>query len=328
MCKTGIYLIKNEINQHMYVGQAKDINARWIHHRSDLKNGRHSNNHLQSAWNLYGGDNFTFSILEECKVEELDEREQFWINKLDTYNNGYNQDLGGGGIRGYKHTPEEIEKMRRVQNPKIVLQFDLNFNFIAEWIGGASHIKRVLGYTKECILLRCEHTIKGKMTPYKNSYWIFKDEYISSDFNWDSYLSNFRIDQDKVICQYDFKLNLVKKWNSHHDLIQNGYNLKQIIGICNHTCASKTYKNSIWAYDGYDFSDGYFALENGEYKKGLHNKRKVAMLDLKDGEIIKCFDSISDACVYINKPVKFRSNICQSITTGHRAGGYYWKYMD
>lgn len=312
----------------MYIGQAKDINARWTHHKSDLKHQRHANKHLQNAWNKYGEENFTFSILEECSEEKLNEREKYWIKELDTFNNGYNQDFGGGGIRGYKHTQEEIDKMRRVQNPNIVLQFDLDFNFIAEWIGGASHIRRELGYTKECILLRCNHTIKNKMTSYKDSYWVYKEEYESQSFSWDSYLSNFRISDDKVICQYDLKLNLIRKWDSHYELKQNGYNLKAILAICNHTGSARTYCNSIWAYEGYDFSDGYFVLENNEYKKGIHNRRKVAMLNEKNGDIIKCFDSISNACTYIGKPIKFLSNIVQSISKGQRAGGYYWKYID
>ena len=37
--------------------------------------------------------------------------------------------------------------MRKTHNPKVVLQFDLNLNFIAEWIGGVSHINKELKYT-------------------------------------------------------------------------------------------------------------------------------------------------------------------------------------
>jgi len=188
---------------------------------------------------MYGEDNFEFSIIEECPISMLDEREIYWIDKLKTYVGfddcqGYNDDLGGKGIRGYKHSQEEIDKMRRIQNPGIVLQFDLNFEFVKEWIGGVSHISKELGYTKECILLRCNHTILNKMTPYKNSYWIYKKEYESNSFSWSNYLSNVRKKDEKVICQYNRKFELLRKWYSHYDLKTEGYNLKPILSICNH----------------------------------------------------------------------------------------------
>lgn len=43
----------------------------------------------------YGFENFSFEILEECKTEELDEEEIYWIKYYDSYNKGYN--LTGGG---------------------------------------------------------------------------------------------------------------------------------------------------------------------------------------------------------------------------------------
>ena len=329
---SGIYGIKNTINGKLYIGQAANIYERWIHHKSDLKCNRHANNHLQNSWNKYGGYSFEFYIIEKCCVEDLDIREIYWINKLRTYIgfkdcNGYNEDLGGKGIRGYKHTEEEINKMRRIQNPKIVLQFDLEFNLINEWIGGVSHINKELGYTRECILLRCNHTILNKMTPYKNSYWLYKTEYEDENFTWDNYFSNVRVNDEKVIYQYDLNFKLIKKWYSHYDLKNAGYKVKIILRICSHSGSQRTYENSIWAFEDYDFSDGYFGNYN-EYKKGRHNCRKVIMKEFKEGEILKTFDSISEACEYIGKPVKFRSNISQSILKNQRSCGFYWEYID
>lgn len=50
----------------------------------------------------YGIENFDFYILEECEPVELDDREIYWIDALDTYNHGYNMTLGGSGLIGYK----------------------------------------------------------------------------------------------------------------------------------------------------------------------------------------------------------------------------------
>ena len=323
---TGIYQIKNLINGNIYIGQSVNIRNRWKQHIYELNNDKHSNSHLQNAWNLYGKENFEFSILEKCEINQLDEKEEYWINKLDSYQNGYNNDLGGKGCRGYKHTEEEIIKMRKIQNPKIILQFDLEYNFVKEWIGGVSHINKELGYTKDCILLRCNHTILNKMTPYKNYFWIYKDEYDSENFTWDNYLSDYKICNEKVICQYNTCFELIKKWGSSNDLKTCGYDVKSIKEICNHNGTRKTYKGFIWAYEGYDFSDGYFGIYN-EYKYGRHNCRKVNMKLEKYGAVIKSFDSITDACIFLGQPIKFRSNICQSISKHQKSCGYYWEYV-
>lgn len=315
----------------MYIGQSSDIYWRWMHHKSDLNHNRHHNNYLQNAWNKYGEEVFDFYILEECHLDQLDKLEEEWIKYLNTNVNekesvGYNLDFGGKGIRGYKHTEAELNKMRRIQNPKIVLQFDLNFSFIKEWIGGVSHINKELKYTKECILLRCEHTILNKMTPYKDSYWVYKDEYTNDDFTWEKYLSNVRKEKCKIICQYDTSFNLIKKWYSHYDLREAGYDTNRILRICNHDGTQKVYKDFIWVFDGYDFSDGYFGYGDS-YQKGVHNKRKVGMKKEKHGDILKTFDSMNDACDYLGKPRKYRSSICASIKKEQRFFGYYWEYL-
>lgn len=107
----GIYMIHNKINNKIYTGQAIDIYERWNEHIRDLRGRRHPNNHLQRAWNLYGERNFEFSIIEECPEDKLNEREIYWIAKYDSYHNGYNQTLGGGGTRGYKHSDKTKQKM-------------------------------------------------------------------------------------------------------------------------------------------------------------------------------------------------------------------------
>lgn len=48
--------------------------------------------------NKYGIENFSFIIIEECDYEILDEREQYWINKLNTLEpHGYN--IKNGGVK-------------------------------------------------------------------------------------------------------------------------------------------------------------------------------------------------------------------------------------
>ena len=112
----GIYKIENLINGKVYIGQSVDIKGRWNEHK--LVNSRASKDALKRqkyplylAFEKYGLDNFSFEVIEECSVEELNEKEQFYIKKYNSYidfpnSNGYNLTLGGDGTR--KVTEEQI----------------------------------------------------------------------------------------------------------------------------------------------------------------------------------------------------------------------------
>ena len=93
----GIYCIENLINHKKYIGLSKDCLKRWADHYSKSINSKRIddvNKPLYRAMKKYGRENFSFSILEECKEDELKEKEIFWIHKLNTYYKGYNATLG------------------------------------------------------------------------------------------------------------------------------------------------------------------------------------------------------------------------------------------
>lgn len=94
---TGIYKITNKKNGKAYVGQAIDIYKRWRKHKTSPfnKNSNSYNLTIACALRKHGIENFIFEIIEKCPIEELDEREIYWIEYYDTYHNGYNETLGG-----------------------------------------------------------------------------------------------------------------------------------------------------------------------------------------------------------------------------------------
>ena len=87
----GIYIITNTINGHCYIGQSVNIERRFMEHRCE----RHCYL-LGRAIKKHGLQNFKFEVLEECEVEELDEREMFYISKMHPE---YNRTSGGAGCK-------------------------------------------------------------------------------------------------------------------------------------------------------------------------------------------------------------------------------------
>ena len=94
-----IYKIYNDINDKIYIGQtAQTIERRWQDH---LYNSESLDRHLYFAMRKYGVDHFFIEQVEECDNEILCDREIYWVSYYDSYNNGYNETLGGDGNRKY-----------------------------------------------------------------------------------------------------------------------------------------------------------------------------------------------------------------------------------
>jgi group I intron endonuclease len=101
----GIYKITNLINNHCYIGQSVDIKRRWRNEKAAAFNerSRSYNTVLSKAFRKYcivkegkvDFSNFCFEILEECLVDDLNDREQYYVNMYNAYAAGYNMTEGG-----------------------------------------------------------------------------------------------------------------------------------------------------------------------------------------------------------------------------------------
>ena len=137
--QNGIYIIKCLVDEKVYVGQSVQVNIRVKKHEYELRRNNHRNWHMQSAWNLYGEENFTFNVVLICEKSELDYYEKMLIYKLKSTcpEYGYNHESGGNkfktvsdiskqkmsvahmgqtsGRLGKKATPEQLERNRQAQ---------------------------------------------------------------------------------------------------------------------------------------------------------------------------------------------------------------------
>lgn len=87
---SGIYKITNNWNGKVYVGQSKNIFFRKKQHFQQLEKGIHENKPLQLDYNKYK-KYFNWQVIEYCNLDKLNEREKYWIDKLNTfYPQGYN----------------------------------------------------------------------------------------------------------------------------------------------------------------------------------------------------------------------------------------------
>ena len=110
-----VYKIVNKINGKIYVGQTTEkLNQRFSRHMGYQKDDKDTK--FYRAVRKYGKSNFYIELIEEVKtLEELNTREEYWIRKLDTVENGYNSYYGGyssGGDTLSNHPRlKEIKKL-------------------------------------------------------------------------------------------------------------------------------------------------------------------------------------------------------------------------
>lgn len=109
-----IYKIENDINKKLYIGKTEfSIEKRWKEHCQDFQKEQYKRRPLYCAMNKYGLEHFYISLIEE--TDKPEEREIYWIQKLNTYHFGYNATLGGDGNH-YINYNEIIQVYEQTQN--------------------------------------------------------------------------------------------------------------------------------------------------------------------------------------------------------------------
>lgn len=261
----GIYKIENLVNGKVYIGQSVDIKKRWCEHKYELNNNIHPNIYLQNSWNKYGKENFNYTILELCSLDNLNFKEVYWIDAYKSYdkNYGYNMTVGGDGCIAYKP----------------VLQFDLLGNFIKKF-NHASLAASETGVSLKSITSSCLFNIDKP----KLYIWLYEE-----DYNDDNQIINKYLNYN--ICAYDIKLDLLGIFSSPTvvykklgvyplSLYGNGNLSKDIIFIY--------YKDRNKIHDN-EFLN---SIINGKYKR-----KSILQIDF-DGNVINRFISVSDAVKY------------------------------
>ena len=112
----GIYKITKKENGKCYIGQSNDCERRFKEHQ---QRGEKSRIPVDVAIQKYGKDAFDYEIIEECSIEQLNEREEYWIKFYNSKEEGYNcsdggnqQSIGSNNGRA-KLTEEDVITIRK-----------------------------------------------------------------------------------------------------------------------------------------------------------------------------------------------------------------------
>lgn len=114
-----IYCITNLINGKQYVGQTtQTIKVRFAEHY------RNNKSYIGHAIQKHGKENFTIELLDTAQdIDELNEKEIYWIAELNTMEpQGYNLCHGGGVTIGYKHRLDSRKKMSETKKRNKVVK--------------------------------------------------------------------------------------------------------------------------------------------------------------------------------------------------------------
>ena len=286
----GIYKITNQINGKVYIGQSINIEHRWKEHIQEAKHGDKKYK-IYLALRKYGIENFKFEILEECQREELNEKEIFYIEKYNSYYDGYNSNLGGQG-KGFQ----------KVINPEEIYQL---------WDAGLSmkeicdELKNKVGHT----------TIKKYLSNYKNysatesnRRGILRSEKVKNHLN--NYDGCYQCNK---VYQYDLWGNFIAEYSSYAEAERKTRTNKDTIG--------RVINGKQEQAGGYQWVSDKSEVK--DLTKTIRLKFGVIQYDLNNNEIRR-FNTLQQAAIAMGCDSSAISKVCKH--QRKTSCGYKWEY--
>jgi predicted XRE-type DNA-binding protein len=172
---SGIYFIRNIVNDKFYIGSAVNFDSRWSRHKHDLKNDTHHCTHLQHAWNKYGEQAFLFEKYEYVETDKLIKIEQTYLDKYYDYGlNCYNTCPTAGSWLGMKHSEENkklFSKQKQGSNNIKAKLTEQNVQQIKQYL-----FENELMIQEIAIIFNIDKTIISKMISGERWKHCFTDE--------------------------------------------------------------------------------------------------------------------------------------------------------
>lgn len=170
---SGIYKIVNLKNGKFYIGSAINLHNRKLAHFGRLRNNGHKNPHLQSSWNKYGKDSFEFSIIEECDIDSLLDKEQYYIDVLKPHYNIF---------KATRCTKEQLDKLREIAKKK---DYTHQADRIRQYtVGSNNPMTKLTEDNVRDIKMAIKNNIPSKETQLKFNISVSVYHYIKSGKTW------------------------------------------------------------------------------------------------------------------------------------------------
>lgn len=153
-----VYKLTNSRNGKSYIGISnRPVGIRWSEHVQRAKETAGRNSRLYAAIRKYGSQAFSKEILAKAETEDVVRTlETEFIHKFDTYENGYNSNLGGYGFLVF---PDHIrKKIGDAQRGKII-SVECRAKMSAAKLGDS-----------RCAVNFGTHTRKGQDNPRSKSF--------------------------------------------------------------------------------------------------------------------------------------------------------------
>jgi group I intron endonuclease len=162
MIKCGIYKIVNPTGK-IYIGQAIDIDKRWSEYNLNNSN-LPKQPKIYRSLKKYGINNHLFEVIEECTIEQLNEREIYWGEHYGVLGeNGLNLRLGGQKGKINEHTKLQISTSL-IGKPKLTSKKGKEHALygISKTEEHKNNIKKGKENISQDTLIRMSKAIKGK----------------------------------------------------------------------------------------------------------------------------------------------------------------------
>lgn len=246
--------------------------------------------------------NYKKEILEYCSLEEVDDRERFYIEKYKSMDKSFGYNREGGGNDSKIRSKETKDLISFLHGGESVVQYSLDGKLIKRW-NYASEAANELEINPDQIYKCCREKAKsagGFLWAFAKDEKAFLKKYNRSESRY------------KVVYQFDKEGKLIKKWNSVDEI-------ESQLGI-NHSSISSCCNGKLKSAGGYIWS---FKDQCKAYKTILRAK-KVYQYDLS-GKFIKEWDNVQMAADFYKIDRRLISACCNKDQKS--AHGYQWSYL-
>ena len=307
---TGIYKLTNNINGKIYIGQAVNIAARWKEHlcRPFEETCEQYNSHLYCSIRAYGIENFSFTVLEQCSKEELNEKESFWVEYYNSFNPecGYNLTLGGDGASGCGIflDMDSVNEIKTLLMETDMTQWDIANEFDVNQ-ATVSYINSGELWYDSCLVYPLREKKPAK-------------RYFCKDCGAEIYKGSLRC----VKCARKERKKDVNKPTPEELkslILQHGGSFDQVGELYGIT--GKTIRRWCKGYGMPYYANDYIELQKQE--QSSEAKRPVQQIDIITKDVISEFESIAEASRCTG--VSHIHDVC--IGKRKQAGGYVWRFI-